>query len=203
MRNELIRLLSEIKTCQICADVLPVEPRPVLQVDAQARILLAGQAPGSKVFESGVPFADASGQRLRAWLGIDETIFYDAGKIAILPMGFCYPGKAKSGDLAPRQECAAHWRHRILEQMSAIQLTILIGQYALNWHLADRKQGNLTETVKNWQSYWPEIIVLPHPSPRNNIWLKKNPWFDTDVVPALRQQVKQVLNFAEVGVKTS
>ncbi len=100
-------------------------------------------------------------------------------------------------------KCAAHWRHRILEQMSAIQLTILIGQYALNWHLADRKQGNLTETVKNWQSYWPEIIVLPHPSPRNNIWLKKNPWFDTDVVPALRQQVKQVLNFAEVGVKTS
>ncbi len=186
-------LLKEVRACTICAVSLPLGPRPVLQVHPQARILIAGQAPGSKVHESGVPFDDASGERLRDWMGIDKTIFYDASKIAILPMGFCYPGTGKSGDLPPRPECAATWREKLLAQMPDIQLTLVIGQYAQAWHLKDAKQDSLTEIVRAWRDYWPAMLPLPHPSPRNNIWLKRNEWFEGDVLPTLKKRVAKIL----------
>jgi uracil-DNA glycosylase len=186
-------LLSEVRRCKICEPHLPLGARPVLQLHPDARILIAGQAPGLKVHQSGIPFADASGDRLREWLGISEEVFYDPHQIAILPMGFCYPGSGKSGDLPPRPECAATWRSRLLNVLTNLRLTIVIGQYALRYHLPQEK-GNLTEIVKNWQQYFPEVIPLPHPSPRNNRWLKKNPWFESELLPTLRVTVKKALN---------
>jgi uracil-DNA glycosylase len=167
-------------------------PRPVLQLDPKARILIAGQAPGRRVHESGVPFDDPSGDRLREWLGISREVFYDARKVAILPMGFCYPGTGKSGDLPPRPECAEAWRHELLEQLPQIQLTLVIGQYAQKWHLPNLEK-NLTETVRAWQNFGDGIIPLPHPSPRNNIWLKKNPWFSESLLPELKKAAQQAL----------
>lgn len=186
-------LLSEVRRCKICEPHLPLGARPVLQLHPDARILIAGQAPGLKVHQSGIPFADASGDRLREWLGISKEVFYDPHQIAILPMGFCYPGSGKSGDLPPRPECAATWRSRLLNVLTNLRLTIVIGQYALRYHLPQEK-GNLTEIVKNWQQYFPEVIPLPHPSPRNNRWLKKNPWFEAELLPTLRVTVKKALN---------
>jgi uracil-DNA glycosylase len=186
-------LLSEVRRCKICEPHLPLGARPVLQLHPDARILIAGQAPGLKVHQSGIPFADASGDRLREWLGVSEEVFYDPHQIAILPMGFCYPGSGKSGDLPPRPECAATWRSRLLNVLTNLRLTIVIGQYALRYHLPQEK-GNLTEIVKNWQQYFPEVIPLPHPSPRNNRWLKKNPWFESELLPTLRVTVKKALN---------
>jgi uracil-DNA glycosylase len=186
------RLLADVRACTLCAESLPLGPRPIVQVHPQARILIAGQAPGSKVHQSGVPFDDASGNRLREWMGIDKTIFYDASKVAILPMGFCYPGTGTSGDLPPRPECAAAWRTKLLAQMPNIQLTLVIGQYAQAWHLKDAKQDSLTDIVKAWRDYWPNVLPLPHPSPRNNIWLKRNGWFEGDVLPALRGRVAEM-----------
>jgi uracil-DNA glycosylase len=190
---KLQQLLKEVSACTICAEHLALGPRPVVQIDAKARILIAGQAPGRKVHESGVPFDDASGERLRQWMGIDRNTFYDSGIIAILPMGFCYPGTGSSGDLPPRPECAPQWRERILATMPKIELTLVIGQYAQNWHLHDVKSTTLTETVLGWRNYWPNVLPLPHPSPRNNIWLKANPWFTRDVVPALQKRVSNIL----------
>lgn len=152
------------------------------------------QAPGRKVHETGIPFNDPSGDRLRNWMGIDRDTFYDAKKIAILPMGFCYPGTGKSGDLPPRPECAVEWQGRLLAQLPNIQLMLIIGTYAQNWHLADRQKATLTQTVLNWVDYWPLQLPLPHPSPRNNIWLKKNPWFESDVIPKLRTRVSDILS---------
>jgi uracil-DNA glycosylase len=186
-------LLKEIKACTICAPHLPDGVRPVLQVDVKARILVAGQAPGRKVHASGVPFDDASGERLRAWMGIGPDVFHDARKVGILPMGFCYPGTGKSGDLPPRRECAPQWRAPLLAAMPKIELVLVIGQYAMDWHLPQLAGVNLTETVRNWRDHWPAILPLPHPSPRNNIWLKANPWFVEEVVPALQARVAQLL----------
>ena len=182
-------ILKEVRACTLCASHLPVTPKPVVQLHPNAQILIAGQAPGRKVHDSGIPFNDASGQRLREWMGVDSELFYNPEKIAILPMGFCYPGTGKSGDNPPRPECAVQWRHRLLERLPNIRLTLVIGQYALNWHLGCNKKANLTETVRAWQEYWPTVLPLPHPSPRNNRWLKNNPWFETDVLPALRQKI--------------
>ena len=168
-------------------------PRPVLQVSKSARILIVGQAPGIRVHQTGVPFDDPSGNRLRAWMGIDKNVFYDAEKIAIVPMGFCYPGTGKSGDLPPRPECAPTWRAKLLDQLPQISLTLVIGQYAQAWHLGRLAKDNLTETVKAWQEFGRNVIPLPHPSPRNNIWLKKNPWFEQEVIAALQQQVRWAL----------
>ena len=168
-------------------------PRPVLQVSESARILIVGQAPGIRVHQTGVPFDDPSGNRLRAWMGIDKNVFYDAEKIAIVPMGFCYPGTGKSGDLPPRPECAPTWRAKLLGQLPQISLTLVIGQYAQAWHLGRLAKDNLTETVKAWQEFGRHVIPLPHPSPRNNIWLKKNPWFEQQVMTALQQQVRWAL----------
>lgn len=189
---ERINVLQEdIRQCDLCADSLPFGPRPVIQVSSKARILIAGQAPGRRVHESGIPFNDPSGDRLRAWLGIDSSVFYSE-KIALIPMGFCYPGTGKSGDLPPRKECAEQWRESLLAQLPNIELTLLVGQYAIDYHLP-KKKSTLTEKVKAWQEYAPEIFPLPHPSPRNNIWLKRNPWFETDLLPELKRQVQAIL----------
>lgn len=187
------RLLADVRACTLCASHLPLGPRPVLQVHPAARILIAGQAPGSKVHASGMPFDDASGERLRAWMGIDKDTFYDAKRIAILPMGFCFPGTGTSGDLPPRPECAATWRNQLLACMPHIELTLIIGQYAQAWHLPDAGKASLTDTVLDWRSHWPAVLPLPHPSPRNNIWLKRNPWFGQEVVPKLQGRIAVLL----------
>jgi len=160
---------------------------------SEAKVLIAGQAPGSKVHATGIPFDDPSGDRLREWMGISKESFYDPQQIAILPMAFCYPGKGKSGDLPPPPICAETWRKQLLSAMPNIQLILLIGQYAQAWHL-EKQEKNLTETVKSWKDYGDNILPLPHPSPRNNIWLKKNPWFVDEVIPSLQSRVKRALN---------
>ncbi|RUO39353.1 IclR family transcriptional regulator [Aliidiomarina taiwanensis] len=185
-------LLGKARQCTLCETQLPLGPRPVLQLHPQARILIAGQAPGLKVHQTGIPFDDASGERLRRWLGVSVSEFYDAKKIAIMPMGFCYPGKGKSGDLPPRPECAPKWRAPLLQGLKNIQLTLVIGQYALAYHLPNENQ-KVTDAVANWRAHWPAVVPLPHPSPRNNIWLKRNPWFTEQVIPALQQRVRQAL----------
>lgn len=189
-------LLAEVRACTLCAAHLPLGPRPVLQLHPSARILIAGQAPGRKVHESGVPFDDASGDRLRAWLGVSRDTFYDARQIAILPMGFCFPGTGKSGDLPPRPECALAWRAQLLSHLKHLELTVVIGQYALDHHLpgtGGAAGGSVTQTVQGWRNHGPQTMPLPHPSPRNNIWLKRNPWFEVDLLPVLRARVAGVL----------
>ncbi len=188
------QLIDQVSKCVICDPHLPLGARPVIQFNPNARILIAGQAPGIKVHETGVPFNDASGNRLREWLGLTRDEFYDANNIAILPMGFCYPGRGKSGDLPPRKECAPAWREQLLAALPNIELTIVLGKYAQAYHLPETKKMPLTELVKSWREYWPNYLVLPHPSPRNNIWLKKNPWFEQDVLPELDKQVAAILN---------
>lgn len=164
----------------------------MLQCAASARVLIAGQAPGSKVHASGIPFDDPSGERLRQWMGIDRDTFYDASSIAILPMGFCYPGSGKSGDLPPRRECEPAWRAQLLAEMNQVQLTVVLGQYAQTYHFPG-ESGSLTERVKNWREHWPALIPLPHPSPRNNRWLKQNPWFEAELLPQLKTRVSSIL----------
>lgn len=192
-------LLTAIKQCRICESALKLGCRPVVQAHPNAKLLIIGQAPGIKVHQSGVPFNDASGERLRLWLGMDSETFYDPTKVAIMPMGFCYPGKGKSGDLPPRKECAPQWHQALLAQLPNIEMTLLIGQYAQDYYLGNSNRNNsnlgdkpktLTETVKNWQQWAPSYVPIPHPSPRNNIWLKKNPWFEQDVIPYIQALIK-------------
>ena len=185
-------LLTEVAACRLCEPSLPLGPNPVLQCSATARILIAGQAPGSKVHATAIPFDDPSGDRLRNWMGISREIFYNAAEIAILPMGFCYPGTGKSGDLPPRPECAIQWRARLLEHMQQLKLTLVMGQYAQRYHF-DSGSRSLTELVQSWRDYWPTMIPLPHPSPRNNRWLKANPWFEAELLPALKTTINQAL----------
>jgi uracil-DNA glycosylase len=186
-------LLKEVRACTICTAHLPKGPRPIVQVDARARIVIVSQAPGSKAHSSGVPFDEASGKRLRQWMGISREHFYDPQLVAILPMGFCYPGVGSSGDLPPRRECAPQWRARVLAAMPNTALTLVIGRYAMAWHLPTTASRNLTETVRAWREHAPNIVPLPHPSPRNNMWLKANPWFDEGVVPALLAKVQSIV----------
>ncbi|EON92896.1 Uracil DNA glycosylase [Marinobacter lipolyticus SM19] len=153
---------------------------------------MVGQAPGRRVHETGLPFNDPSGDRLRNWMGISRDVFYDESKLAILPMGFCYPGTGKSGDLPPRPECAPTWREALLARLNHIELTLVIGQYAHAWHLSDPKKS-VTDNVKEWRKDWPSVLPLPHPSPRNNMWLRRNPWFEQDVIPQLQKRVQQIL----------
>ena len=190
--TELKSLLYEVSRCKLCTASLPLGPNPVLQCSASAKILLAGQAPGRKVHSTGIPFDDPSGNRLRDWLGVSREVFYDASAIAILPMGFCYPGTGTSGDLPPRPECADRWREPLLAQMKKIQLTLVLGQYAQRYHF-DTKHRSLTELVRDWKDYWPDMVPLPHPSPRNNRWLKQNPWFETELLPELKIRIRQIL----------
>ena len=185
-------LLIEIKKCKLCKKHLPLGPRPVLQANRNARILIAGQAPGKKVHESGVPFDDASGNRLREWMGISADVFYDPKTVAIVPMGFCYPGTGKSGDLPPRSECEPAWRAQLLQKLPNIEMTLVLGKYAQAYHFG-KVSSSLTELVKSWQDYWPERVPLPHPSPRNNIWLSKNPWFEKKVLPHLQARIAEII----------
>ena len=186
------QLLREVRTCTICAEHLALGPRPVLQMHPAACLLIAGQAPGRKAHESGVPFADASGDRLRDWLGLTTETFYDAHSVAILPMGFCYPGSGRSGDLPPRPECAVAWRAKLLARLTNVKLTLVIGEYAQAYHLPDAG-GNVTSRVQAWRDSWPLVVPLPHPSPRNNLWLRRNPWFDAKLLPALRERIADLL----------
>ncbi len=191
-RDGYLATLDEARRCTACAGDLPLGPRPVFQVAKSARILVAGQAPGRKVHASGIPFSDASGDRLRDWLGIDREVFYDARRVAIVPMGFCYPGTGKAGDLPPRPECAPLWRERLLAPLANLRLTLVIGQYALDYHLPTHA-SSVTAAVQGWREHWPAVIPLPHPSPRNNLWLRRNPWFEAQLLPALRGRVAEVL----------
>ncbi len=184
-------LLREVRNCRLCESEIP-EPRPTLRAASSAKILIVGQAPGTKVHASGIPWNDASGKRLREWMGVDDNIFYDESKVAIVPMGFCYPGKGSSGDLPPRPECAPTWHDKILTLLPNIECTLLIGMYAQNYYL-DTQHENLTERVMCWREYAPEIFVLPHPSPRNQLWLKRNDWFAAETVSALREVIKEIL----------
>ena len=191
--SNLDTLLNEIAACNICASNLPLGPRPIIRAGSSAKILIIGQAPGTKVHATGIPWNDPSGNRLRQWMGIKDEQFYNANMVAIVPMGFCYPGKGKSGDLPPRPECAIQWHEKVMKLIPNIQCTLLIGQYAQNYYLKSDSK-NLTERVKHWKDFLPSYFVLPHPSPRNQIWLHRNPWFEEDVVPTLQQTVKKLLS---------
>jgi uracil-DNA glycosylase len=191
-------LLADIASCQLCALQLPLGPNPVLRASTSAKVLIAGQAPGIRVHESSIPFNDPSGDRLREWLGVDRDTFYDRRQIAIIPMGFCYPGTGSSGDLPPRPECAATWHQQLMALLPRVELILPIGQYAQRWHLGAARKRNLTETVRSWRQYRPRYLPLPHPSPRNNIWLKNNPWFADQVIPALQQTVATALGSGEL-----
>lgn len=187
------QLLQEIKSCTICKSYLPHGTNPVLAAHPESRIAIIGQAPGRIVHETGIPWDDKSGERLREWMGVDEKEFYNDALIALIPMGFCYPGTGKSGDLPPRKECAPQWHKPLFKAMQKLQLSILIGSYAQAYYLGDRRERNLTETVRNYNQYLPEIIVLPHPSPRNNIWLRKNAWFERELLPVLKSRVNIII----------
>jgi len=186
-------LLSEIRRCKLCEADLPFGARPVLQVSRAGRILIVGQAPGRLVHETGLPFNDPSGDRLRDWLGVDRETFYDASRMAIIPMAFCFPGTGKSGDLPPPPICAKTWRKRLMDFMPDVELTVVLGRYAIGWHLPETQKLTLTKVVENWRNYWPDILPLPHPSPRNNLWLRRNSWVEEQLVPQLRQRVKAIL----------
>jgi len=184
-------LLSDIRKCTICKDF--IEPNPVVLASKKSKIIIVGQAPGTKVHQSGIPWDDASGKQLRNWLGVTNEQFYDANNFGIIPMGFCYPGKGKSGDLPPRKECAPQWHQSLLDEMSNVKLVVLIGMYAQNYYLKDKAKRTLTETVDAFQEYLPDYFVLPHPSPRNRFWLTKNPWFEKEVLPQFKKIIKELL----------
>jgi len=192
-RETLGALLTEIRACSVCAAHLPLGPWPVIQAGPGARLLIVGQAPGAQVHRSGIPWDDKSGDRLRTWLGIDRTTFYDAARIALMPMGFCYPGRGRSGDLPPRKECAELWHNRLLNQLGSIELTLLVGDHAQRRFLGKNRHGSMTDTVAAFAAYAPRYLPLPHPSPRNTGWFKHHPWFESDVLPALRAQVRSAL----------
>ncbi|MGV8813668.1 MAG: uracil-DNA glycosylase family protein [Gelidibacter sp.] len=187
-------LLSNIRNCSTCKAHLPLGPRPVVTAHADAKIMIIGQAPGTKVHASGIPWDDASGKQLRKWLGVTNEQFYDEKLFAIVPMGFCYPGRGKSGDLPPRSECAPQWHEQLLEFMPNVELVLLIGMYAQSYYLKKDAKKTLTETVDNYQEYLPNYFPLPHPSPRNRFWLTRNPWFEKEVVPELNLAIKAILN---------
>ncbi len=193
MGSTLNRLLNDIAACRICEAHLPHGPRPVVRAAAQARILIAGQAPGRRVHDSGIPWQDASGVRLRQWLGVDDATFYESGLIALVPMGFCYPGSAKSGDLPPRPECQQHWHGKLLPHLTQIKLRVIIGQYAQRYYLPDMAKLSLTDIVKAWKKLPKDMIALPHPSPRNQMWPKQNPWFEAELLPLLKKRVRDSL----------
>jgi uracil-DNA glycosylase len=202
--DDLELLRREIASCRICRDAplrgadhrLPHEPRPVAVISTKARVLIAGQAPGLRVHESGLPFDDASGDRLREWLQVDRQTFYDRDRFAIVPMGFCFPGyDAKGSDLPPRRECAPAWRQRVIAAMPQIELVLAVGQYAQAWHLGAERRGNMTETVSAWRAIMfanrsPFVVPLPHPSWRNTGWIKRNAWFEQELLPTLRERIR-------------
>lgn len=191
------KLLSEIRNCTVCNEFLPNDPKPIIQASNVSKIVIIGQAPGQKVQDSGIPWDDASGNNLREWLGVDRQTFYNEKVFALMPMGFCFPGHGKSGDLPPRPECAPLWHQQLLKSMPEIELTLLIGQYAQKYYLKSSAKVSLTETVKNYKEYLPSYIPLPHPSPRNNIWQKKNKWFKESLLQVLQEKVELILGIKE------
>jgi len=187
-------LLAEVRACTLCAELLPLGPRPTLRAKRSARLLIVGQAPGTKVHETGIPWNDPSGNRLREWLAIGRDQFYDDAKVAIMPIGFCYPGRLpQGGDAPPRPECAPLWHARLLTLMPNIELTLLVGSYAQAYYLGDRRGRTMTETVADWRSFLPDVLPTPHPSWRTTAWQKKNSWFDEDLLPVLRKRVRALL----------
>ena len=188
--SSLDTLLVDVRACQVCVPHLPLGPRPIVRAGADARILIVGQAPGARVHASGIPWDDASGDRLRNWLGIDATTFHDESQFAIIPMGFCYPGRGNGGDKPPRRECAQLWLDSLLEKLPKIQVTLLIGQYAQQHFLGSQRKPSLTETVRAWKEYAPAFVPLPHPSPRNQPWFQRHRWFESEVLPMLRERVE-------------
>ncbi|GMN09597.1 uracil-DNA glycosylase family protein [Croceitalea sp. MTPC9] len=184
------QLLTQIRACEVCTAHLPLGPRPIVAAHPDAKIIIIGQAPGTKVHETGVPWDDPSGRQLRKWLGVSDEVFYDETKIALVPMGFCYPGKGKGGDLSPRKECAPLWHQQLWDSMPNLELIILIGTYAQSYYLKGEMEKNLTETVRAYRNYLPKYFPLPHPSPRNRFWLSKNPWFESEVLPELKKRIK-------------
>ena len=191
---DLKRVLREVRACRLCESELPLGPRPVVQLTKTARLLIIGQAPGSKVHQSGIPWNDASGDRLRDWLNLDRAAFFDEARIAILPMGFCYPGAGESGgDNPPRPECAPRWHDRLLKHLPDLQLTLLIGQYAHWYYLASGRKTSVTETVKAYSQHGPRLFPLPHPSWRSVVWMRKHPWFEGAVIPELRKAVQKLM----------
>jgi uracil-DNA glycosylase len=187
-------LLAEIRDCRHCEAHLPCGPRPVLRASVTARVLIAGQAPGRKVHETGIPWNDASGETLREWLQLSRERFYDGRLIAIVPTGFCYPGTGRGGDLPPRPECAPLWQPRLRPLLPDVRLTLAIGSHALGWHLGERRRASVSDTVRAWRDYAPALFPLPHPSPRNRRWLRERPWFEAEVLPALRARLKSALD---------
>ncbi|MEQ9592021.1 MAG: uracil-DNA glycosylase family protein [Cyclobacteriaceae bacterium] len=188
------KLLNDIRSCTICKDFLPNAPRPIIQAHGDSKILIIGQAPGQRVQNSGVPWDDASGNTLRQWLGVDKEFFYNEKLFGLMPMGFCFPGSGKSGDLSPRKECAPTWHQSVLKATKDLRLTLLIGHYAQNYYLRGLAKSTLTETVRSYEAYLPRYFTLPHPSPRNNIWMKKNSWFEKQLIPILQERVNSALN---------
>jgi uracil-DNA glycosylase len=186
-------LVREARACTVCAAHLPHPPRPVLRVGTTARLLIVGQAPGRRVHESGIPWNDPSGQRLRDWLGLEPEVFYDERRVAILPIGLCYPGTVNGADLPPRKECAPLWHPRIVPALGQVRLTLLVGSYAQAFHLADRRKPAMTETVRAFREYLPRFLPLPHPSWRNSGWLKRNAWFEAELLPELRRLIRATL----------
>ena len=183
------KLLLDIKKCTLCSEFLELGPNPVVSASKNSKIIIIGQAPGTIVHKTGIPWNDKSGENLRAWMGISNEDFYNSEKVAIIPMGFCYPGKGKSGDLPPRKECAPLWHKQLLSKIESAELVLLIGKYAQDYYLKKEAERTLTDTVKNFKTYLPEYFVLPHPSPRNNIWQAKNKWFVTEVLPILKKRI--------------
>ncbi len=185
-------LLREVRACRVCEQYLPFDPKPVLRASATARLLIVGQAPGTRVHQTGIPWNDPSGDRLRDWMQVDRDLFYNEDRIAIIPMGFCYPGKGKSGDLPPRPECAELWHARLLVELPKLRMRVLVGKYAQD-HYLGTKRRSLAETVHSWQDFQPEFFPLPHPSPRNIRWFRDNPWFEAEVLPVFRKRITGIL----------
>lgn len=191
-------LLSEVRACTACAEHLPLGPNPVLRAGPTARILIVGQAPGTRVHHTGIPWNDPSGDRLRDWLQFDRALFYNSARVAIIPMGFCYPGKGASGDLPPRPECAPLWHPRLLAELPDLQLKLLVGKYAQDYYLGTRRQS-LAVTVRHFEQYLPEFFPLPHPSPRNIRWFRNNPWFEAEILPALQARISTIIGLSPSG----
>ena len=200
MSESLATLITSTRACRACEAILPQEPRPIFQVSDTATLLIAGQAPGIKAHDSNLPFNDRSGDRLRDWLGIDRAVFYDASRVILLPMAFCYPGTATYGDYPPPSQCAELWRTKYLSLLTNIKLTVACGTYAVRWYYKQYKTQKLSELVRRWHDFPNDVIALPHPSPRNNGWLRRNPWFEQEVLPELRTRVLKALHPTEASV---